>query len=59
MAKHPQHRRVFGIFKHHHGIGKARYLGLQRNQARFLLAAMTYNIKRTVVAQAEMLAYAE
>jgi transposase, IS5 family len=26
--------RVFGILKQHYGIGKARYLGLHRNQAR-------------------------
>ena len=50
--------RVFGILKQHYGIAKARYLGLQRNQARFMLAAMAYNIKRGVAVQAEMLAFA-
>ena len=30
--------RVFGVLKQHYGIGKARYLGLKRNQARFMLA---------------------
>jgi IS5 family transposase len=48
--------RVFGILKQHYGIAKARYLGLKRNQARFMLAAMAYNIKRGVAVQAEMLA---
>jgi IS5 family transposase len=48
--------RVFGILKQHYGIGKARYLGLKRNQARFMLAAMAYNIKRGVAVQAEMMA---
>jgi transposase, IS5 family len=50
--------RVFGILKQHYGIAKARYLGLQRNQAQFMLAAMAYNIKRGVAVQAEMLAFA-
>ena len=50
--------RVFGILKQHYGIAKARYLGLKRNQARFMLAAMAYNIKRGVAVQAEMLAFA-
>jgi transposase, IS5 family len=48
--------RVFGILKQHYGIAKARYLGLKRNQARFMLAAMAYNIKRGVAVQAEMMA---
>jgi IS5 family transposase len=48
--------RVFGILKQHYGIAKARYLGLQRNQAQFMLAAMAYNIKRGVAIQHEMMA---
>ena len=48
--------RVFGILKQHYGIAKARYLGLQRNQARFMLTAMAYNIKRGVAVQTEMMA---
>jgi transposase, IS5 family len=48
--------RVFGILKQHYGIGKARYLGLQRNQTRFMLTAMAYNIKRGVAVQTEMMA---
>jgi IS5 family transposase len=50
--------RVFGILKQHYGIAKARYLGLQRNQARFMPAAMAYNIKRGVAVQVEMMAMA-
>jgi IS5 family transposase len=50
--------RVFGVLKQHYGIAKARYLGLKRNQARFMLAAMAYNIKRGVAVKAEMLAFA-
>jgi transposase, IS5 family len=50
--------RVFGDLKQHYGIGKARYLGLKRNQARFMLAAMAYNIKRGVAIQVEMMAMA-
>jgi transposase, IS5 family len=50
--------RVFGILKQHYRLAKARYLGLKRNQARFMLAAMAYNIKRGVAVQAEMLTFA-
>ena len=50
--------RVFGVLKQHYGIAKARYLGLKRNQARFMLAAMAYNIKRGIAVQAEILAVA-
>lgn len=46
--------RVFGILKQHYGIGKARYLGLARNQTRFMLTAMAYNIKRGAAIKAEM-----
>jgi transposase, IS5 family len=50
--------RVFGVLKQHYCLAKARYLGLKRNQARFMLAAMAYNLKRGVAAQAEMLTFA-
>jgi transposase, IS5 family len=50
--------RVFGVLKQHYGIGKARYLGLKRNHARFMLAAVAYNIKRGVAVHAEMMAMA-
>jgi transposase, IS5 family len=46
------------VLKQHYGIGKARYLGLKRNQTRFMLAAMAYNIKRGVAIQAGMMACA-
>jgi len=50
--------RVFGVLKQHYRLAKARYLGLKRNQARFMLAAMAYNIKRGVAVQVEMMAMA-
>ena len=37
--------RTFGLLKQHHGLGKARYLGIQRNKARAFLIAMTHNLK--------------
>jgi IS5 family transposase len=35
--------RTFGLLKQHHGLGKARYLGLERNKA--MLIAMSHNLK--------------
>jgi len=37
---------TFGLLKLHHGLGKARYLGLKRNEVRAQLIAMSHNIKR-------------
>lgn len=37
--------RTFGLLKQHHGLAKARYLGLERNKARALLIAMSHNLK--------------
>ena len=37
--------RTFGLLKQHHGLGKARYLGLERNKARAQLIAMSHNLK--------------
>ncbi len=37
--------RTFGLLKLHHGLGKARYLGLVRNKARAQLIAMSHNLK--------------
>ena len=37
--------RTFGLLKLHHGLGKARYLGLARNKARAQLIAMSHNLK--------------
>ena len=36
--------RTFGLLKQHHGLGKARYLGLERNKARAQLIAMSHNL---------------
>ena len=38
--------RVFGVLKQHYGMAKARYLGVDRNRARFELMCVAYNIKR-------------
>lgn len=38
--------RVFGVLKLHYGMGRARYLGRVRNQARFMLMCFAYNLKR-------------
>jgi len=38
--------RVFGVLKLHHGIRKARYLGLEGNKTSFVLTATAHNIKR-------------
>lgn len=43
--------RVFGILKLHYGMGKARYLGQQRNHARLLFMSMAYNLKRGLAIQ--------
>ncbi len=37
--------RTFGLLKLHHGLGKARYLGLARNKTRAQLIAMSHNLK--------------
>jgi IS5 family transposase len=44
---------VFGIVKLHYGLGKARYMGIARNQARVSLICMAYNLKRAVRIQRE------
>lgn len=46
--------RVFGILKLHYGMGQARYLGKARNQMRFNLMCVAYNIKRGIRLQREM-----
>jgi len=43
--------RVFGVLKLHYGMGKARYLGLSRNKARFALQCLAHNIKRGLALQ--------
>lgn len=46
--------RVFGVLKLHHGMAQARYLGKARNQMRFNLMCLAYNIKRGVNLQREI-----
>lgn len=46
--------RVFGLLKLHYGMGKARYLGLSRNKARFGLMSLAYNIKRGALIQSSL-----
>ncbi len=36
---------TFGLLKLHHGLAKARYLGLERNKTRAQLIAMSHNLK--------------
>lgn len=38
--------RTFGVLKRYYGLGKAKYLGIARNQARLSLIAMAHNLKR-------------
>lgn len=45
--------RVFGVLKQHYGMRKARYLGLERNQAWFKLMCIAHNIKRGLSIQQE------
>lgn len=37
--------RTFGLLKLHYGLGKARYLGLERNKTKAQLIAMSHNLK--------------
>ncbi len=37
--------RTFGLLKLHHGLGKARYMGLARKKTRTQLIAMSHNLK--------------
>jgi IS5 family transposase len=46
--------RPFGVLKLHYDMGKARYLGLARNKARFGLMSLAHNIKRGVTIQLAM-----
>ena len=38
--------RAFGVLKQHYGMGRARYLGLARNQTRFAIMCVAHNLKR-------------
>jgi IS5 family transposase len=46
--------RVFGILKLHYGMAQARYLGKARNQMRFGVMCLAYNLKRGVSLQREI-----
>lgn len=46
--------RVFGILKLHYGMAQARYLGKARNQMRFGMICLAYNLKRGVNLQKEI-----
>jgi transposase, IS5 family len=46
--------RVFGILKLHYGMAQARYLGKSRNQMRFGMMCLAYNLKRGVSLQREI-----
>jgi IS5 family transposase len=46
--------RVFGVLKLHYGMAQARYVGKARNQMRFVLMCVAYNIKRGVAIQRDM-----
>ncbi len=46
--------RVFGVLKLHHGMTQARYLGKARDQMRFNLICMAYNIKRGISLRKEI-----
>lgn len=46
--------RFFGIAKLHYGLGRARYLGIQRNKMRAAIICMAHNIKRGVSLQREI-----
>ena len=37
--------RTFGLLKLHHGLGKARHLGIERNKTRTQLIAMSHHLK--------------
>lgn len=46
--------RFFGIAKLHYGLGRARYLGIERNKMRVAIICMAHNIKRGVSLQREI-----
>ncbi len=46
---------VFGQLKLHQGLGKARYLGKARNETRFILIAMSHNLKKGLMIYQECL----
>jgi len=43
--------RTFGVLKQHYGLAQAKYLGIERNQARLTLTCIAHNLKRAVNTQ--------
>lgn len=39
---------TFGLLKKHYGLAQAKYMGIERNQARLTLTCMAHNLKRAV-----------
>jgi IS5 family transposase len=39
---------TFGLLKKYYGLAQARYIGIERNQARLSLICMAHNLKRAV-----------
>lgn len=46
--------RVFGVLKLHYGMAQARYLGKLKNQMRFTLICLAYNMKRGMYLEREI-----
>ena len=40
--------RTFGVLKQYYGLGQARYMGIEKNQARLTLICIAHNLKRAV-----------
>ncbi len=40
--------RTFGVLKRHYSLGQARYMGIERNQARLTIICIAHNLKRAV-----------
>lgn len=43
--------RTFGVLKKYYGLGQARYMGIDRNQARLTISCIAHNLKRAVTIQ--------
>ena len=40
--------RTFGVLKKYYGLGQARYMGIEKNQARLTMICIAHNLKRAV-----------
>jgi len=40
--------RTFGVLKQYYGLGQAKYMGIERNQARLTIICIAHNLKRAV-----------